>query len=282
MSKNNTGSRSKKKKVGAKVLAFPGGGVVSGAVDWDAPFDDPLSRAQDLVYDAWEEPTRNKAIALAKKALNLSADCADAYTLLAEEAAKSLEEAQELYGKGLEAGERVLGAQFFKEEEGYFWGILKSRPYMRARFGLAWTLWKLGRKDEAMVHYQEMLRLNPNDNQGIRYIVLPVLIQNLCIDAAEKLYNKYDVDFSACWAYSKALLDFRKYGNCSTSTKSLNTAFSMNKHVPAYLLGRKKMPIKLPEFEVVGSDDEAVVYVFNGKESWEAIKGALEWLRDSL
>jgi hypothetical protein len=42
-----------------------------------------VAQAQQIMYDAWEAPTRQRAVALAKKALTISADCADAYNLLA-------------------------------------------------------------------------------------------------------------------------------------------------------------------------------------------------------
>src|SRR5262249_9767513 len=44
--------------------------------------DTPLERAQDLMYDAFDARGRRR-IQLARKALELSADCADAYVLLA-------------------------------------------------------------------------------------------------------------------------------------------------------------------------------------------------------
>lgn len=92
-----------------------------------------VDEAQEIMYDAWEAPTRQRAVALAKKALTISADCADAYNLLAEETAKSLEEAIDLYRKGVEAGERALGKKSFKEDVGYFWGLLETRPSVQGR-----------------------------------------------------------------------------------------------------------------------------------------------------
>ena len=95
--------------------------------------------------------------------------CADAYMLLAEEDAGSLEETRELYQKGVEAGERALGRETFEEDAGYFWGILEIRPYMRARQGLAFCLWELGERQEAIDHYKQMLDLNSDDNLSIRH-----------------------------------------------------------------------------------------------------------------
>ena len=56
---------------------------------------DPVAEAQDLIYEAWESPPR-RALALAREALEVSEDCADAYCLLAKNA-RSLREAMELY-----------------------------------------------------------------------------------------------------------------------------------------------------------------------------------------
>ena len=89
-----------------------------------------VNEAQQVIYEAWEAPTRPRAITLARRALAISVDCADAHNILAEETARSLEEAIDLYQKGVEAGERALGKKAFKEDVGCFWGLLETRPYM--------------------------------------------------------------------------------------------------------------------------------------------------------
>jgi tetratricopeptide (TPR) repeat protein len=70
-----------------------------------------------------------------------------------------------------------LGPQGFKEYRGHFWGFHETRPYMRARAGLAATLAQLGDADGAIGHYREMLKLNRNDNQGIRYLLAAALMK---------------------------------------------------------------------------------------------------------
>ena len=106
--------------------------------------DDATAKAQDVMYEAWERTTSRSRIALAHKALGISPLCADAYVLLAEEAARSIEEARDYCAKGVEAGELALGPRRFKEYAGHFWGFLETRPCMRARAGLAGTLVRLG------------------------------------------------------------------------------------------------------------------------------------------
>ncbi len=94
--------------------------------------DEAITEAQQVMYEAWDRPTSRSRIALAAKALGISPLCADAYNLLAQEA-RTATEARELYARGLEAGERALGAEGFEEYAGHFWGFLatwrQSRRY---------------------------------------------------------------------------------------------------------------------------------------------------------
>jgi tetratricopeptide (TPR) repeat protein len=131
----------------------------------------PLEEAQDLMYEAYNASGKRR-VQLARRALEISPDCADCYVLLAEETAGSLEEARDLYEQGVKAGERAIGPEGFREYRGEFWGILETRPYMRARAGLAHVLWLLGERRQAVEHLQDMLRLNPDDNQGLRYLLI--------------------------------------------------------------------------------------------------------------
>ncbi|MFW6119242.1 MAG: tetratricopeptide repeat protein [Planctomycetota bacterium] len=237
----------------------------------------PLDEAQDLVYDAWEAGSIEEAVAMAEEALCICADCADAYNLLAE-AADSLEEATKLYRRGVAAGERALGERTFKEDAGYFWGLIETRPYMRTRAGLAQCLWMVGQREEAVEHYQDMLRLNPNDNQGIREMLMPCLIELGRDEQAEKLFKRYEEDGMAVWMYSRALLDFRKSGDSAAAGRSLEAAIEENEHVPAYLLGRKRMPRQLPDYHGFGDENEAIRCTYLCMGAWEATPRALEWL----
>ena len=165
----------------------------------------PLEEAQELIYEAFETGSHRKRVQLAKKALKVSSDCADAYVLLAEETAKDPEEAKELYEKGVQAGESALGEEAFEEDAGHFWGILETRPYMRARQGLALASWELGERSEAIAHYQQMLHLNPNDNQGVRYLLANALLEEGLDDDLGELLESYEDDAGAGWVYARAL-----------------------------------------------------------------------------
>ncbi|MBI3961845.1 MAG: hypothetical protein HY335_03755 [Deinococcus sp.] len=237
----------------------------------------PLERAQDLMYEAWEA-TGKRRVKLARQALQISEDCADAYVLLAEEAAGSLHEAQALYEQGIKAGERALGPEMFEEDVGHFWGVLETRPYMRARTGLAQCLWLLGKNEEAIAHYQDMLRLNLNDNQGIRYILANCLLEDGRDEELGALLQQYKDDAAATWAYSRALWWFRDEGTGDSANRALQEALRTNPYVPAYLLGHKSLPRQLPPYVGLGDESEAVEYAAHALGVWHMTEGALAWL----
>jgi tetratricopeptide (TPR) repeat protein len=103
----------------------------------------------------------------------------------------------------------ALGAEGFEEYAGHFWGFLETRPYMRARAGLAIALMKLGEEDAAIDHFRAMLELNPNDNQGVRYLLLGCLLRRDDAAAVKKLLAAYEDEWSAYWLYTRALVAFQ-------------------------------------------------------------------------
>jgi tetratricopeptide (TPR) repeat protein len=237
----------------------------------------PVEQAQEMMYEAFEASGKRR-IKLAKQALTISDDCVDAYVLLAEESAKTLPEARDLYATGVKVGERVLGKELFTEAVGHFWGMVETRPYMRARAGLANCLWLLGEHSEAIEHHQEMLRLNPGDNQGIRYQLLTEYMEEGMNKDAEHLLSEYDDDASATWLYNHALLLFKK-GDSKKARIQLLEAIQYNPLVPGYLLKRKRLPKQLPPYVGFGDKNEAVYYVTEAGYLWSQQAGALDWLQ---
>lgn len=241
------------------------------------PPETPQGQAEAIVLQALDVTDKRKRASLARKALEISPDCTDAYILLAE-LAKTRKEAMEFYRQGVEAGERSLGADYFKNEAGHFWGLLETRPYMRARLGLADVLWTLGHRDEAIAHLQAMLQLNPGDNQGLRYALSGWLLNMDRYDELAQLLDAYD-EATAAWAYTKALLAFRRDGDVPSSRKRLEEARRINKHVADYLLGHKPMPRAQPAFYGLGDANEAILYAASAMGGWKSTPGALTWLK---
>jgi hypothetical protein len=64
------------------VSSLPDRLLLGGGADEDTP----LAKAQTLVYRAFGEDDEGQRVRLAREALDICADCADAYVLLAEHA----------------------------------------------------------------------------------------------------------------------------------------------------------------------------------------------------
>jgi tetratricopeptide (TPR) repeat protein len=238
-----------------------------------------FERAQDMAYAAWQAPTAARRVALAKKALALSPRCADAYVLLAQHSQRGSDEETDLWRRAVTAGEEALGASGFMDFAGEFWGFLETRPYMRARFGLARALWNRGKRDDAIGHLQAMLELNPGDNQGVRYILAAYLAEAERDGDLWKLMAQYPDEYSAVWAWTGALLAFRKAGDGAAARERLGEAMAVNPHVRAYLCGEEPMPAPLPPFLSPGAPTEAVHYAAEHRRGWECTPAALEWVR---
>jgi tetratricopeptide (TPR) repeat protein len=250
----------------------------SGPVD-DVPSmaTTPLEKAQDLIYRAFEARGRRR-IQLARRALELSADCADAYVVLAEES-HAPESARALYEQGVAAGERALGPDVFTQAAGHFWGIVGTRPYMRARLGLAHSLEDLDRRDEAIEHYRELIRLDPGDSQGTRYSLLTALLLAGRDAEASTLIEQFGDEPTALWRYSRALVVFRREGDSRAARECLRTALRTNRHVPQFLTDEADWPDPEPAAYAPGSREEAVICDSDLGEVWRATPEAIRWLR---
>lgn len=235
-------------------------------------------RAQELAFEARGARGRRQ-IALARQALKLWPDCADAWVVLADRES-DLERACELYELGVAAGERALGPEPFRDHAGHFWSFLPTRPYMRARYGLAEALLEMEEHERAVEHLRELLRLDPNDAQGARYRLANTLLVLRRNDELARLLDAYPEEDSVDWIYNRALLVFAREGDSQGARNRLTLAFRRNRFVPKYLLLGEPLP-RIPSM-YLGLDEEAEAMSYAGAaaEAWEGTPGALGWLRE--
>ena len=247
------------------------GGLIAAA-----PPVSPADRAQEMIYEAWDcdEPECSE---LARRALALNPDCADAYLILTD-AASSQQEALALIESAVEAGERSLPKGCLQDPEwvGHFWSIFETRPYMRARQILATALLAEGRRDEAISHYQEMLRLNPNDNQGLRDDLIAWLIAEDRDEAATELLDQYASDPSAVLLYERALIEFKRCGPTDKANRALARAVQANQHVPLLFLEHRLPP--MPGHYGFGDMSEAIVAAYTLIAPLVKHPAAVKWL----
>lgn len=238
----------------------------------------PAARAQQLYYDAMDAATDDEEFALIEKALKLDPGNVDA--LLAALRHRPLPEADEIevLRTIVAVAERRLGPQAFKEFEGAFWGFVETRPYMRARAQLAEALRAAGRIEEAIAEWEAVLKLNPNDNQGVRYPLLASYLVAGRMDGAARLFETYDeCAWNTVFAWGRVLERWLS-GDAAGATDALAVARKQNAFTEGFLKRQRRLPKYLPAMYGSGSKEEAVCFAGPLCMAWDRHPQALKWL----
>ena len=232
----------------------------------------PLDRAQDLAYRAFDSLGRRR-VKLAREALALSPDCADAFVILAESAFEP-EEALRRYEEGVAAGERALGPErFAAPADPPFWGDISTRGFLRALLGAGRTLLTLGRFEEGARHLTRLVALDQGDHLGARFRLAPLLLELGRDDDAEKLLVRFAGERSAWLAFARALVLFRREGDGPKSRMARNRALKADP------VGVELLRCPLETLDGLGaplSDDERAIAM--QRRAWETTPGAFDWL----
>jgi len=249
-------------------------GIFGDAGDCEFNAQQHAYEAMDAMADEdWERAHRE-----ATKAVKIDPNCVDALHVLSHLGSEDEGELVDNLRRTVARGERALGKKFFQENAGWFWGLLETRPYMRARAQLAELLMDAGKVDEAIGHFEEMLELNPNDNQGLRYSLLGCYLEQENLEGAKQLFSQYPEEWTAMFAWGRVLASLLA-GDESAAVKQLSEARRVNKRVEAYLVGRKKVPKDGPGYYSPGEPSEAIVCMREIGGAWTAQPAAIDWLK---
>ncbi len=138
--------------------------VIPGENETD-PFDDPILKAVELKESGHRAEARVSLMELCQADLR----CLDAHAHLGglifdHRPAQAIRH----YETGLRIGELSLDDNFTGVMP---WSCMGNRPFLRCMHGYGLCLWRLDRFKEAELIFQRMLRLNPVDNQGVRFLI---------------------------------------------------------------------------------------------------------------
>lgn len=232
----------------------------------------------NLIEEAEDELDIDRKVALAKKILQTNADIVEAHHILADFAAHNEKQRIAYLQQAVAAGERHLGEAFISENTGHFWGLWETRPYMRVLFELAESYAALKKDSDAIKIYQQMLALNPIDNQGVHQVLISLYLEARQLDEVDKLLKEYEEDQSAFLLFSRVLLGYIRNGDTPQTRELRKQAVSYNKYVPKLLAGRIKMPRQQPEYYGLGDKNEAIVFTTINQQLWRGVTGSIPWL----
>lgn len=127
---------------------------------------------------------------------------------------------------GLAVGNRLIPEGFSGRIE---WSNLDNRPFLRALHGAALSFAQLGRHRDSGLLMEKLLAYNPDDNQGVRFLVGSELIRGDEIDHAGKIFANYADEYPP-YFYELALFHIIK-GNWIKAITALRKGFARNSYI---------------------------------------------------
>ena len=191
-----------------------------------------------------------------------------------------LSDAHALWEQSVRIGRKAFPRDFQVGRDRLEWGWLENRPFLRCLHGLALDIYDGEETEEALELFQELLSLNPNDNQGVRAMAEEALFELGRFADALEITKQYPDDAMAETLYGRALALF-KLGRRREATRALKRAIEYLPRVGKELLTtRHRLPRTVWEGMItVGGADEAYEYWERWKQFWKGEPEALEWLR---
>lgn len=242
--------------------------------------DDPVEAAQELAFRSMEEESDRKALDLARKALELDLDCIDARAVVIQITIHEPNEQVNAYRKLLAEARDKMGKEFFEENRGHFWEVVETRPFMRALEFLAILLASLERIGESIAVMEEMIDLNPNDNQGIRDTLLGLYLGEGDVLKARILLDKYPEDDLAVFSWGRAIERFLS-GDMGVASQALADAIDANPHVVAIMAGIEEMSDDFDGYSP-GDLNEARHCLLALEHVWEKQPDVIPWIESEL
>jgi tetratricopeptide (TPR) repeat protein len=223
---------------------------------------------------AWEAPDGPE---LAVEAIRLWPGCAEAYLFLAAAVQGQPALNLALFTLAADAASDALGPEALEKERGSLWERPDGMTLLRSLEGLGRSYMALGALDLAVNHFAEVLDLNPNDDQGIRYPLAACLLEGQTPQPALDLLTIYE-DGTVATAYLSALATFQKDGEAA-ARPLLAKALGLNPVIAEYLAGERTLPIEALDLQVPPALADAMIFAGLMAPAWEATPGALDWLK---
>lgn len=229
------------------------------------------------MYGGLEDP-----ISLCREALSIYPDCVDAILLLTQLRKKKPTDAVKAYRRAVKAGRRDLGETFFTNKKEQFWIDPDTQPYMRALECLAGALTEVNTPeslDEAITVYEEMLDLNPKDDQDISNKLMALYLQRKRYHDVQRLIGFYPDAHSLLFLLATVIATYGT-GREESALKLLKQALKRNQHLADYLSGKKRRPNVTPKSFIVGHNTEALVALRLLRNVLKNQPEIEQWLKD--
>ena len=158
------------------------------------------------------------------------------------------------------------------------WGCHENRPALRLLVQEAIDHLHYDEPD-ALLRLQTVLRLNPNDNHGLRDLVVNLYLRQGKDTQALGVIASYPDDNMPALCFGKVLALYR-LGELPQAAAAFKVANKKRPKIVKFLLpARKAQPKSSPYGIQIGGDDEAWRYREEMRDVWQSVPGAMEWLK---
>jgi tetratricopeptide (TPR) repeat protein len=188
------------------------------------------------------------------------------------------DEAMAEWTRAVELGSDALPPGFTYGLDRLAWGWLPNRPFLRALHGLTTALRDEGLLGEAILIYNNLLDLNPDDNQGVRMELVSACFAVRRPADVLRVCERYPDDMPDL-VFGKALALFQ-LGREEEAEAAYREAAQAWPLVHAELLKtRHTEPPLMSGFISMGGADQAFAYWEEHGPFWKATRGALAMAR---
>ena len=245
-------------------------------------FHSPSAIARGLVFASRRLRSPGKKSAHLKKALEQDADCVMALIELADAdyQAARWTECRRGYQELIDREKRR-----WKGESPEWWSDPETRPYLRALYGRAMTEWHQGQFTETAKDLEQLLTLNPIDNQGVRFLLPLVYLLGendaKALKSLSEYENNYPEDYcEPALLFGKGIALWRS-GDEEGAAKAYRDAMLKNLYIAPLLLD-----LPSPSLEIWHPNDRAEPgYAQDFMQSyatlWDRDPAALRSLRET-
>ena len=236
-------------------------------------------QARDLASRAMKATSPEASARLASLALALDPACVPAFVQMAWLSCGTHGDLVEQIRIGLSIAERALAERAHCEKkEGRLWGLSEARPYMETRAYLARLLVEDGKIDEAIRHYEELLRFDIDDNLCLRYPLLACYLTRNDLKSVRGLFRRFNNTEDAVFAWA-AVLEKVVNEDFEGVTRTLNTARRLNGHVEPYLTRQTPVPRNCSAHSGSDKEREAIFCAVILGPAWRKRRKAVAWLK---
>ena len=218
----------------------------------------PAVKASEILEKVEDAKSDEERIKLAHEALEIDANCLEAKIIIAVNQDRPIKVLSDVDSALKEERARLKEEGFFdKDNIGEFYGIFETRAYIQNMYHLAHMYANAGMIKRSIDVAREVIRLNENDNTGVRYLLMGLYAYLEDEVNMKKLYNKYREE--NVLILTPFMIYYYKQGKYEEAVKYLERIKRVNKNFVSFF--QNEYDINLPDGYMFGDVSEVQTIV---------------------